>query len=134
MTDTKNETILRTMIRVFWNEKNLDSFAEFFHPDAVLHAGKTHYSGIEDFRDGYAGRFMAAFPDLHHEIEFLLVKEDLGAMRFHGTGTLEHDHNDLTARGQKLDYHGTAFFRLVDGRIAEVWSHSDMWQWVDAQR
>ena len=134
MTDESNETVLRNMIKVFWNEKNLDSYDDFFCPDAVLHPGKTDYSGVDGFKNGYAGRFMAAFTDLHHDIEFLIVEDGLGAMRFHGTGTLEQDYNDLTANGQKLDYHGTAFFRLTDGRIAEVWSHSDMWQWADAQR
>ena len=90
-------------------------------------------SGTDGFKDGYAGAFIAAFPDLHHEIEFLIVDGDMAAMRFHGTGTLEQDYQGLTAAGQKLDYHGTAFFRMAHGRIAEVWSHSDMWQWAAAQ-
>ncbi len=134
MTDNNtNAATLRRMIDVFWNDQNLDSFTEYFTEDAVLHSGKTDYSGNDGFKSGYAGAFMSAFPDLHHEIEFLIVDGNMAAMRFRGTGTLRQDHSGLTAAGQKLDYHGTAFFRMVDGRIAEVWSHSDMWQWAAAQ-
>ena len=134
MSNEINETTLRGMIDVFWNDQNLDSFAAYFAEDAVLHSGKTDYSGVDGFRTGYAGAFMQAFPDLRHDIEFLIVDGDMAAMRFRGTGTLRQDYNGLTAAGQKLDYHGTAFFRLVDGQIAEVWSHSDLWQWVGAQQ
>ena len=134
MTDNKtNETVLRDMIDVFWNEQNLDSFSDYFAADAVLHSGKTDYSGDDGFKQGYAGGFVAAFPDLRHDIEFLIVDGDMAAMRFHGTGTLQQDYNGLKAAGQKLDYHGTAFFRMADGWIAEVWSHSDLWQWAAAQ-
>ena len=128
-----NEAVLREMIEVFWNAVNLDSFGDYFAEGAVLHSGKTTYTGGGAFKTDYAGGFMKAFPDLRHDIEFLIVDGDMAAMRFHGTGILREDYNGLTAAGQKLDYHGTAFFRMVDGLIAEVWSHSDMWQWVEAQ-
>lgn len=134
MTDrATNETTLRRLIDVFWNEHRLETFTEFFAEDAVLHSGTTDHAGTDGLSEGYAGAFMAAFPDLRHEIEFLLIDGDMAAMRFHGTGTLAQDYGDLTADGQELDYHGTAIFRMHAGRIAEVWSHSDLAEWVAAQ-
>ena len=131
--EKKNEAALRGLIDVFWNEQKLDSFTDYFTEDAVLHSGKIDHAGTSGFKDDYAGKFIAAFPDLRHDIEFLIVDGDMAAMRFRGIGTLQQDYNGMTANGQKLDYHGTAFFRMRDGRIAEVWSHSDMWQWAAAQ-
>jgi predicted ester cyclase len=54
-------------------------------------------------------------------------------MRYHGTGTLTHDYGGVKATGQKLDCHGTAIFELTNGRIAEVWGHSDLAEWIAAQ-
>ncbi len=86
-----------------------------------------------DWVISFAAPFFAAFPDLHHAIVYLLVDGDWAAMRYHGTGTLTHDYGGVKAAGQKLDYYGTVIFELANGRIAEVWGHSDLADWIAAQ-
>ena len=50
MSDQKtNEAALRGLIDVFWNQQQLDTFAEYFTEDAVLHSGKTDYLGHRRF-------------------------------------------------------------------------------------
>jgi len=44
-----------------------------------------------------------------------------------------HDYGGVKAAGQKLDYYGTVIFELANGRIAEVWGHSDLADWIAAQ-
>ncbi len=128
-----NEAALRGLMEVFWNARELDRFDDFFVADVVLHSGIQDFAGPEGLRDGFAAPFLAAFPDLRHEIVFLLIDGDMAAMRYHGTGTLEGDYDGLTAKGQRLDYHGTVIFRMKGGRIAEVWGHSELGSWVAAQ-
>ncbi len=127
------ETTLRQLIDIFWNQQAFDRFDEFFNDDFVLHSGRSDYVGAPGLCGGFAEPFVAAFPDLHHEIVFLLIDGDMAAMRYHGTGTLKGNYGSLKAAGQKLDYHGTVIFQMRDGRIAEVWGHSDLADWVAAQ-
>ena len=127
------ENTLRGLIDVFWNDRDLDRFDDFFVTDVVLHSGTQDFAGPEGLRDGFVAPFLAAFPDLHHEIVFLLIDGDMAAMRYHGTGTLEGDYEGLKAKRQQLDYHGTVILRMKDGRIAEVWGHSELGGWVAAQ-
>ena len=128
-----NEKTLRDLIDVFWNQQAFDQFDRFFHEDAVLHSGVTDYPGSEGLCDRFAVPFVESFPDLNHEIVFLVVDGDMAAMRYHGTGTLKGDYGSLKAAGQKLDYHGTVIFQMRDGRIAEVWGHSDLADWAATQ-
>jgi steroid delta-isomerase-like uncharacterized protein len=129
----QNERLLRKLMDVFWNEHRLDAFEDFFAEDVVLHSGTQDYSGRGGLGDAFAAPFFAAFPDLHHAIVYLLVDGDWAAMRYHGTGTLTNDYGGVQACGQKLDYHGTVIFQLAQGRIAEVWGHSDLAEWIAAQ-
>ena len=134
MTDRQaNERLLRDLMDVFWNEHRLERSGDFFANDAVLHSGTQDYAGRVGLGDDFAAPFFAAFPDLHHAIVYLLIDGDWAAMRYHGTGTLAHDYGGVEAPGQKLDHHGTAIFQLAHGRIAEVWGHSDLADWMAAQ-
>ncbi|MBN33784.1 MAG: hypothetical protein CMM46_03230 [Rhodospirillaceae bacterium] len=130
----QNERLMRDLVDVFWNQQRLDSYDDFFTPDFKIHTGTADYSGKSGMCDGFAGPFFEGFPDLRHEVEFLLIDGDWTALRYHGTGTLTGSYEGLQGSGQKLDYHGTVVLELKDGRIAEAWGHSDLADWVAAHR
>jgi predicted ester cyclase len=73
--------------------------------------------------------FRAAVPDLHLEVEEMLIVGDrvIGRLRFSGhfTGTFG---NGATARqgdGQAIDFIATDIYRIANGRIAENWHLED---------
>ena len=126
------EALMRRLIDHFWNRQAIAEIGTVFAPDAVLHSGPNDHVGHEGIR-GYAEPFMAAFPNLNHEIEHLLIDGGMAAMRYRGSGNMAHDYDRMKARGQPMEYHGNAIFRLKDGLIAEVWSNSDLSIWSAKQ-
>ena len=127
------EALLRRLIEVYWNGQALARIGEVFAADAVVHFGATDYVGHRGINEEFAGPFMAAFPDLRHDILHVLVDGDSAAMRYRGSGHMAADYGGARASGQSFEYHGIAIFRLAGGRIAEVWSNSDMASWLAAQ-
>jgi predicted ester cyclase len=126
------EALMRRLIDHFWNRQALSDIGAVFAPDAVLHSGPNDHVGHAGIL-GYAEPFMAAFPDLRHDIVHLLIDGGMAAMRYRGSGHLAHDYDGMKGQGQAMSYHGNAIFRLQDGLIAEVWSNSDLSNWSAAQ-
>ncbi len=128
----KAQALLTRLIDHFWNRQAIADIGAVFAADAVLHSGPNDYAGHAGIRS-YAEPFMAAFPDLKHEIVHLLIDGDMAAMRYRGSGHLAHDYDGMMGQGQAMEYHGNAIFRLKDGLIAEVWSNSDLSLWCARQ-
>ena len=127
------EEVLVRLIEDYWNGQGLARIDAVFAADAVVHFGATDYVGHKGINEEFAGPFMAAFPDLRHEILDLLIDGGRASMRYRGTGHMQQDYGGAAASGQPFLYHGIAVFRLEGGRIAEVWSNSDMAAWLAAQ-
>jgi predicted ester cyclase len=73
--------------------------------------------------------FRTAVPDLHLEVEEMLIVDDrvIGRLRFtgHFTGTFG---NGVTARqgdGRAIEFIATDIYRIANGRIAENWHLED---------
>jgi predicted ester cyclase len=128
----KAQALLTRLIDHFWNRQAIAEIGTVFATDAVLHSGPNDYAGHRGIRD-YAEPFMAAFPDLRHEIVHLLIDGEMAAMRYRGSGHLAHDYDGMKGEGQAMEYHGNAIFRLQEGLIAEVWSNSDLSLWSARQ-
>ena len=75
MERTAVQALMKRLIEHFWNRQAIADIGTVFTPGAVLHSGATDYAGHDGIR-GYAEPFMAAFPDLTHEIVHLLIDGD----------------------------------------------------------
>jgi predicted ester cyclase len=64
----------------------------------------------------------SAFPDWHWEIRNLIVDCDYIAVHFTVTGTHRAAFQGIEATGLSE----FTFYRLEDGKFAEVWDHTDM--------
>ena len=120
-----NRKTIERLITEVWNAKNLDVIEEVFAPDAQLHMAGNELEGHKAIRDNYIGKFLGGFPDLDIEIADLFADGDRVAIRLTGTGTHQGDYFGKAATGKTLNYAGVVIFRMADGRIAEVWGHSD---------
>jgi len=129
----ETEAVLRRLIEVYWNEQRLDEIASVFAPEAVLHFGGVDYVGHEGIGERFARPFVAAFPDLRFEVLDLMVDDDRAAMRYRGEGHMARDWGGARASGQSMRYEGLALFHLKDARLVEVWSTTDLGDWLAAQ-
>lgn len=69
--------------------------------------------------------FLAAFPDLGHEIELLFGEGDLVAAHQRWAGTHGGEFLGVAATGSRVEFSSTAILRVRDGLIAEAWDEMD---------
>jgi steroid delta-isomerase-like uncharacterized protein len=68
--------------------------------------------------------FRTSFPDRHTEIQRMAAEDDLVAAHWITNATHRGPYLDVLPTGTKVRAEGVAFFRIEDGRIAEVWNWS----------
>ena len=68
----------------------------------------------------------SAFPDWHWEIRNLVVDDDYIAGHFTVTGTHRGAFQGIEATGRRVIISEFTFYRLEDGKFAEVWDLADM--------
>ena len=69
--------------------------------------------------------FLAAFPELRHEVELILGEDDLVAAHQRWTGTHGGEFLGVAATGRGVEFTSTAILRVRDGLIAEAWDEMD---------
>jgi predicted ester cyclase len=77
-------------------------------------------AGVESFVE----RFLAAFPDLQHTVEEMLIEGDRVVVRFSASGTQRGEWNGIAPTQRRVSYTGVTLARIRDGRIAE---HHTWW-------
>jgi steroid delta-isomerase-like uncharacterized protein len=123
MSIEQNKSILRRWIENGWNKGNLALVDELYTTDLVQY-DPAKLEGREALKH-YVGGFQAAMPDLHFSIEDLIAEGDKVVWRFTATGTQTGPLMGIPPTGKQATVTGTATFRLVDSRIAEVWVNFD---------
>jgi steroid delta-isomerase-like uncharacterized protein len=117
MEDAKITTIRRYFGELF-NEGRLQLVPELLHPQYVNHS-----PGSRDLprgRDGVALVVQAlrrGIPDLHYDIDEMVVVEDAVAVRATLTGTHDGDLFGMAPTGKRLQVKQMTFERFVEGRI-----------------
>lgn len=69
--------------------------------------------------------FLAAFPDLAHEIELILAEGDLVAAHQRWAGTQEGEFLGVAGSGRRIEFTSTAVLRVRGGLIAAAWDEMD---------
>ena len=111
-----------------WNSHNPDALAEYFAPDARVHSmtpGVVAGTGL-DYLKGRAQSLLNAFPDVHFVIEDMVQQDDRVAARVTLEGTQRSDFAGIRATGKRMKVYDFATYRIVDGKITDVWSLIDM--------
>lgn len=125
MSTETNKAIIARMIEQVWNEGRTDLVVEFFTEDYVQHiAGQPTQAGYELVQQGAASS-RAAYPDFQLSIDDQVAEDNRVAARWTMTGTHEGEFNGIPPTGKQVSHSGTIFYRLENGRIAEVWFLGD---------
>ena len=69
--------------------------------------------------------FLAAFPDLEHEILLILREDDLVASHQRWAGTHGGEFLGFAPTGRRVEFTSTAILRVAGGLIAEAWDELD---------
>lgn len=126
MSTEQNKSIVRRWIEEGWNKGNLSLVDQVYTADVVQHdpgspVPVTSSAALKQ----YVGVFLGALPDLHFTIDDLIAEGDKVAWRFTSHGTQTGPLMNIPPTGKGSDVTGMVFFRLVDGKIAEVWVNYD---------
>ena len=111
-----------------WNSHNPDALATYFAPDARVHSmtpGSVAGTGL-DYLKGRAQSLLKAFPDIHFVIEQVVEWDDCLAARVTLEGTQRGEFAAIPATGKRMKVYDFAMYRIVDGKITDVWSLIDM--------
>jgi steroid delta-isomerase-like uncharacterized protein len=81
--------------------------------------------GAQAFRQLWA-MLLRGLPDLNLTIEDLIAEGDEVVMRASVTGTHQGEYMGLPPTGKTVTYNEIFIFRLVGGRIAEMWGVVDV--------
>jgi steroid delta-isomerase-like uncharacterized protein len=121
-----NKAIVRRYYEQLWNAWDPGALEELLAPDIVFRGSlASNVHGIDQFRD-YVEMVRAAFPDFHNHIDGLIAEDDRVAARLTYSGTHRGELFGVSARGRRVQYAGSAFFRLADHKIQEGWVLGDL--------
>src|SRR5579862_3728509 len=124
MSVEQNKSILRRWIENGWNKGNLALVDELYTADLVQY-DPAKIEGREALKH-YVGGFQNAMPDLHFTIDDLIAEGDKVVWRFTAQGTQTGPLMGIPPTGKQAVVTGTATFRLVESKIAEVWVNFDV--------
>lgn len=123
-----NSELIRHWFEEVWNRKNAAVIREMLDENSVHHGlggpGSEPVTGVAAFEEFHRA-FLAAFPDLHVEVEDVLAGDDKVATRFVVTGTQKGDLPGMPATGKKVRFTGGGMCRIDGGKFAEVWNEID---------
>jgi steroid delta-isomerase-like uncharacterized protein len=126
MSTEQNKTVVRRFFEQANDQARFDLLDEIVADDVVLHTpapiGTPGRAGMRQL----LGFFRAAFPVQHTEIHTLIAEGDLVVAHHTHYATHGGDFMGLPATGREVAVQGIEIYRVVDGRIAEMWHHDDM--------
>ena len=98
------------------NKREFAQMADFAHEEVIMNG--TPVKMADMVAEFY--KHIDAVPDLHWEIQDLVVEGDRVAARLIDTGTPVREWNGLTSTGKSVTITETAFYRIEDGRFKHM--------------
>jgi ketosteroid isomerase-like protein/predicted ester cyclase len=119
------ESILRRMFDEVINQGRLEVVDELFAEDYVDHGPMGDMTGRDAFKQMVA-QWRAAVPDVHCDVDTVIVDGDLCAWLVRATGTHTGDGLGFPATGRRFATVSANIGRFHDGRAAEHWAEQGM--------
>ena len=122
-----NKAVVRRFDEALNNGTFNDLIDELLTPDFVRHcqaSGDQQINSPEEYKR-FNEQWVKTFPDLHVTEHFLVAEGDMVAGYCTFTGTQMESMGPFPATGKKMKSITIGFFRLEDGKIAEIWVEWD---------
>jgi len=128
MPEQENKALVRRYFEEVRNLRHSGIVSEIFAPDVIVHvdtpAGSEAIRGVSAIRQTLTA-YLRAFPDLRFTIEDQLADGERVATRWQARGTHQGELMGVAATGKSIAFGGIDVYRVVDGKIAEVWTSYD---------
>jgi len=120
----------KALVRAFndaVDRRDYDALDEFLTEDFHRHsaaspeANATNRDEMKAFLQATEG----TFPDVQNIIEMMAAEEDMVAVYATFTGTMDGQMGDIPPTGNRVEAPFLSFFRIADGKIAEMWVEWD---------
>lgn len=126
MSVEENKIVIERYFNEAWNNGNLDVLDEIIDPEYINNS-----PGIPNLPTGPEGLKPIIFavrqglPDLHFEIDDIVLTENKVAIRCTMTGTHLGDLFGIPATGKSIKVNQMQFETIRNGKIIEHWRQSD---------
>ena len=125
MSAENNKDVIRRLIKDVYNDSNLDVVDELVAADIFDHgAVAEHRHGIAGFK--HVMEWVRTFSaDVHYDIEDIIAEGEKVAVRMTQSGTHTGSVRGNPATGKRFSVDYVHWFRLADGKVAEMWAVRD---------
>lgn len=121
-TDRNKDAVVRFMRLM--DSHNFERLNEVLVPDLKLHLGAANLDRTQT--EDMIRKFYLAFPDFTHTVEDVLAVDDRVVLRATDRGTHRGVFQGVAPTGRRVLYGQIAIYRMVSGRIAEIWEEADI--------
>ena len=122
---TANKALIQRYVEA-WNTRNLALMDELLAPNVVCRFyGLAEVHWREAFKQ-MAPAFAAAFSESWFTIDTIIAEGDLVAIHSSWRGTHQGEYLGIAATGKQVTETLTRFYRIVEGRIVEMWGDENV--------
>lgn len=120
----QNKAVVRRYWDEIWNNKKKERIEELVAPNHTIHfpSGMAHQ--IQSVQEWVETAFIA-FPNVHFTTKELIAERDLVSCRWTYTATHQGEFIGYPPTGKDVKDSGMEFFRIENGKIAEIWVNQD---------
>ena len=118
-----NEAVIRRYVELI-NSHQYQALRDVLASDFKLHLGNDVLDRDQTIE--ISKSVFESFPDFNHTIEDVFSTGDRVALRVTDRGTHSGVFQGIAASGRNIEIGQISIYRMVDGRIAEVWEQADL--------
>ena len=123
MTTDHNKAVMRIFLERL--DKDLSAIEDFIIADCLANLpGNPDPTNREGFRK-FVAMLYAAFPDLHHTVEYQIAENDKVASLVNVRGTHRGNFLGIASTGRQVAFKDIIITRIQGGKIVELWAQFD---------
>jgi steroid delta-isomerase-like uncharacterized protein len=125
MSVEENKRLIQKYYEIMWNDWDFSVADAIIHEDIEFRGsiGIT-VKGRDSFK-GYMDTIRTAFPDFHNTIEELIAEDNKVVAVLTYSGTHQSTLFGVAPTGKRIQYVGTAIFRIEAGQVTRGWVLGD---------
>jgi steroid delta-isomerase-like uncharacterized protein len=127
MSTEANKALVRRFYDEVTNGRNVAALDELLAPnfEGFTVEGADHGQNREEFKQMIT-MLLNAFPDHQQTMHDWIVEDDKVVTRWTAQGTHQGEYGGIAPTGKQVKITGMDIFRVVDGKIVEVWAEVNM--------
>lgn len=121
--EEKNKEFILAYTEDFWNRQNIAAFEKYYAAGFINHSA----SEDQNFEQtkGLCQAYFTGFPDLNITTDLLVAEGNKVTKVWTAHCTHKGDFMGIKASGKRIIVKGIEVFRIVDGKIEEIWASMD---------